>query len=121
MSINDHYIQMWHEAEQPVAGGSPSCDPMSGATAGNAPGSPPPQGGPGPGPVLQGAGDNGNSQTGSDDDQSGVGDDISNDPQSPEGMDNEEGHQQDFEQWQQNFFKLAVKGDLLEMMQSLDP
>jgi hypothetical protein len=36
------------------------------------------------------------------------------------GMDDEAGPQ-DFEEWKKNFFKLAVKGDPVEMMNSLEP
>lgn len=117
MPIDYYDIALWLEDEQPVAGGSPSSDPSMGASAGQPPGAMPQQGGPGPGPALQGAGQN--SPPGPNPDQGG-GEDVTQDPQAPEGMD-DEGGSQDFESWKRNFFKLAIKGDPVEMMNALEP
>lgn len=119
MTINSHYLDLWYEAEQGTAGQAPSSDPTMGASAGLPPGQTPPQGGPGPGPALQGAGKT--SAPGPNPDGGGAGeDDISGDPQSPMGMDDDQ-QPQDFEQWKQTFFKLAIKGDPVELMNSIEP
>jgi len=114
-----HILEYWlQEAEEPTAGQAPTSDPMMGASVGQPPGSPPPQGGPG-GPALQGAGRNPNSPPGPNAEQDQGGDDVTQDPQAPD-MPDDEGPQ-DFEEWKKNFFKLAIKGDPVEMMNNLEP
>src|SRR5947209_7360680 len=109
--MNDHYISYWlQEAEEATAGQVPSSDPLQGSSAGLPPGDAPPQGGPGPGPALQGANQPNNAPPQ---------DDVTQDPQAIDAVADEE--PKDFEEWKRTFFKLAVKGDAVEMMNSLEP
>lgn len=108
MSI-DYYTQMWAEAEDQNPTQSP---PNLGGPPGVPTDSAPPQGGAGSGPALQGAGENPNSPP-----EEEKQDDITQDPQAPMGMDDENGGSpQDFDSWKRQFFKLAIKGDPMEMM-----
>lgn len=116
MGIDYYNFSFWVEAEQ---GAAPP--PMGGD--GPSTGGAPPAGGPAPeaGPPLQGAGQN--SPPGPNQDQGGDqgGEDVTQEPAAPMGMDDEEGGNQDYEQWKKTFFKLAVKGDPVEMMNALEP
>lgn len=112
MGIDYYNFSFWLEADQPGAA------PMPGDPAG---GMPPAEGPPAEaGPPLQGAGQN--SPPGPNPDQGGQGgEDVTQEPAAPMGMDDEEGGNQDYEQWKKTFFKLAIKGDPVEMMNALEP
>jgi hypothetical protein len=113
MSIDYYNFGFWLEADDTLAGGSKKPLPGLGDPAQQA-GENPPQSG----PPLQGAGQTSTPGADSNDQDE---DDVTQEPQSPEGMDDDETQDQDFTTWKSGFFKLAIKGDPVELMNNLDP
>lgn len=109
MDINRFY---W-EAEQPVAGQTPTSDPLQGAAVGQPMGPPPNQG---PNDPLMGSKPPKDQQGLADAEQGNLADE----PQSPEMPDNQQ-EPQDFNSWRQEFLKIAAKGDTMEMLNSIQP
>ncbi len=117
MGIDYYNVDFWIEADEAMAGGPPGAQPGMGSPA-QQPGG----GQPEAGPALQGAGQNSPPVPGQDDQNDDGGEDVTQEPQAPEGMDDEDQNQnQDFATWKKGFFKLAVKGDPVEMMNNLEP
>jgi hypothetical protein len=115
MGIDYYNFDFWLiEADEALAGGPPGAPP-----GGGDPSQQPGGGQPDAGPALQGAGQN--SPPGPNPDDQGGGEDVTQEPTAPEGMDDDEGQNQDFATWRKGFFKLAVKGDPVEMMNNLEP
>lgn len=114
MGIDYYNFGFWIEADEAMAGGPPGAPPSGGDPAAQ-----PGVGQPDSGPALQGAGQQ-NSPPGPNPDDQGGGEDVTQEPTAPEGMDDDEGQGQDFATWRKTFFKLAVKGDPVEMMNSLE-
>lgn len=109
MDINRYY---W-EAEQPVAGQTPTSDPMQGAAVGQPMGPPPDQGNPNNPLMSSKPPQNQQGLADGEEDQN-----ITDEPQLPE-MPEEQEEPQDFNEWRQEFLKIAAKGDTMEMLNSL--
>lgn len=109
----DYYTFGFWEADEAMAGGPPGALPGTGDPAQQPGGSQPENE-----PALQSAGQN--SPPGPNPDDQGGSEDVTQEPQAPEGMD-DENQDQDFSTWRKEFFKLAIKGDPVEMMNNLDP
>jgi hypothetical protein len=108
MSRNSWYY--W-EAEQPAAGQAPGVTPDTPGGIG-APGQ---QGG---APVPQQPPQQSNAKV--EDPNKNDKDDVTQDPQHPDLTDHGRGmDDKDFEEWRTEYFKLAIKGDTEEMLQSL--
>lgn len=103
MDLNEFYY--FFEDQQPPAGQAPTSEP-TGAAGGAQAGPVPPQGGPG------GSGDQPPAQPNLDD--------VTQDPPAPD-MPADPSQDQDYNAWEQQFFKLAAKGDPAEMMEHVQP
>jgi hypothetical protein len=101
MGINNNIMDWLHEAEQPSAGQAPTSDPYArivGATQPPDQGAGPPQ----PSDQPQQQQDN-----------------VEDDPSMPE-ADPKATQPQDFEQWRHDFLELSIKGDVEEMLSSIN-